>query len=241
MAKITKNIRPIVSDNVSSAAGQVLTDALDSGFEIDDIVTERGPKIRGEEQFSQEGLDEIVELSSQGAAIPGQSLTNSPDQPYPWEKPATFANPREALNEITNLLLQPEAMKNIVSALVNGAAVADLSIAVLYAKFFEGEINADTMLLLVEPVMYLMMAIGEEGNIQYNIEGGDLDELEADDADDTEEKINEFRNVFSKIKEGKSQDIEPNKINTNALPQNILDRVKEKSPEIKGLLSREEN
>ncbi len=240
MPKIKKEIRPIVSNNVSDAAGQVLTDALDSGFEIDDIVSDRGPKIRGEETFSQEGLDEIVNLSSEGAPIPGQSLTNDPDQPYPWEKPATFANPREALNEISNLLLQPEAMKNIVGALANGAAVADLSTAVLYAKFFEGEINADTMLLLVEPVMYLMMAIGEEANIQYNIEGNDLDEFEMDDDEETQEKIDEFKNVFSKIKKGGSEKIEPEKINTNSLPQNILDRVKEKSPEIRGLLSKEE-
>ena len=226
MPKIKKEIRPIVSDNVSDAAGQVLTDALDSGFEIDDIVSDRGPKIRGEETFSQEGLDEIVNLSSEGAPIPGQSLTNDPDQPYPWEK--------------SNLLLQPEAMKNIVGALANGAAVADLSTAVLYAKFFEGEINADTMLLLVEPVMYLMMAIGEEANIQYNIEGNDLDEFEMDDDEETQEKIDEFKNVFSKIKKGGSEKIEPEKINTNSLPQNILDRVKEKSPEIRGLLSKEE-
>ena len=131
-------------------------------------------------------------------------------------------------------------MKNIVGALANGAAVADLSTAVLYAKFFEGEINADTMLLLVEPVMYLMMAIGEEANIQYNIEGNDLDEFEMDDDEETQEKIDEFKNVFSKIKKGGSEKIEPEKINTNSLPQNILDRVKEKSPEIRGLLSKEE-
>ena len=40
MAKITKDIRPIVSDNVSDAASQVLVDALDSGFTIDDIVSD---------------------------------------------------------------------------------------------------------------------------------------------------------------------------------------------------------
>ena len=72
------------------------------------------------------------------------------------------------------------------------------------------------MLLLVEPVMYLMMAIGEEANIQYNIEGNDLDEFEMDDDEETQEKIDEFKNVFSKIKKGGSEKIEPEKINTNS-------------------------
>ena len=240
MAKITKDIRPIVSDNVSDAASQVLVDALDSGFTIDDIVSDRGPKLKGQETFSQEGLDEAVELSAKGAAIPGQSLTNSPDQAYPWEKPATHANPREALEFISTLILQPEAMKNIVSALVNGAAVADLATAVLYAKFFEGDINADTMLLLLEPVMYLMMAIGEEANIKYNLEGNDADELLDENDEDVEEKLNEFRNVFSNIKEQKIQDVDNNKINTNILPESILDKVKSQSSEIKSLLSKGE-
>ena len=108
---------------------------------------------------------------------------------------------REALEFISTLILQPEAMKNIVSALANGAAVADLATAVLCQRFFEGDINADTMLLLLEPVMYLMMAIGEEANIKYNLEGNDADELFDEDDEDVEEKLNEFRNVFSNIKE----------------------------------------
>ena len=32
-----------------------------------------------------------------GQAIPGQSLTNSPDEKYSWEKPAEFTNPRETM------------------------------------------------------------------------------------------------------------------------------------------------
>ena len=42
-----------------------------------------------------------INLSSKGAPIAGQSLTNDPDQSYPWEKPAKFANPREALDSTT--------------------------------------------------------------------------------------------------------------------------------------------
>ena len=241
MAQPKRNPNPIVSNNLSDASAQVVLDALDAGFEIDDIVPERGPKIRGEKRFSQESLDEVVNLSSKGAPIPGQSLTNSPDNQYPWEQPAKFANPREALNDITNLILQPEAIKSTINALSKGASIGDLATAILYAKFTEGDINPDNMLLLMEPTMYLLMAIGEEANIKYNIDEDDMDEFDLEDEDEVQNKINEFKNVFSDIKNnGVVKNVSRDKIDTNVLPKNILEKVKEQGPEIKSLLSRGE-
>ena len=232
---------PVVSSNLSEAAGQIVLDGLDAGFDIEDIAPDKGPKIRGEAKFSQEGLDKLVNLSSKGTVIPGQSLTNNTKQPYPWETPPEFANPREALDDVVGSIMQPEAMKNIVSALAQGAAVADLGTAILYAKFNEGKISPDAMMLLAEPVMYTIMAIGEEANIKYNIEGNDLDEFDdEDDSEDFDSKENEFRNVLTDIKKGATKNIESSKINTNVVPESILAQVKEKGPEIKSLLSKGE-
>ena len=236
-----RQANPVVSSNLSEAAGQIVLDGLDAGFDIEDIAPDKGPKIRGEAKFSQEGLDNLVNLSSKGAVIPGQSLTNNPENPYPWETTPEFANPREALDDIVGSIMQPEAMKNIVSALAQGAAVADLGTAILYAKFNEGKITPDVMMLLAEPVMYTIMAIGEEANIKYNIEGDDLDEFDdEDDKEDFDNKVNEFRNVLSDIKEGATKNIEPSKIDSNVVPESILAQVKEKGPEIKSLLSKGE-
>lgn len=244
MAKKRNTPRPIISNNLSDAAGQVVLDALDAGFDIDEITLNPDKKatrqIRGEAKFSQEGLDEIVNLSNTGSSLPGQSLINDPEQPYPWEKPATFSNPREALDSIVEELLQPEAMKNIVGALAKGAAVADLSLVVLYTKFTEGEINPDTLLLLAEPVMYIMMAIGEEANIKYNIEGNDLDELdEEDNQEEDTRKLNEFKNSFTNIKKDTvSKELSPSKMNNGAVPPSLLEKVTKQGPEIRSILSR---
>lgn len=241
MAEVQKrrNPKPIISNSLSEASRDIVLDALDAGYNIDELAPETGQKLRGEQKFSQEGLDEIVNLSSKGAAIPGQSLMNNPEQSYPWEKPAKFANPREALDVIVTELLQPEPMENIVAALANGAAVADLSIAILYSKFSTGDINPDVMLLLVEPVMYIMMAIGEEANIKYNIEGNDLDEFDEEDEDEnTQEKLNEFKNAFTDIKNGASQkNISTENINSGVVPSSLLDKVKDKRPEIQEIRS----
>ena len=236
-----RQANPVVSSNLSEAAGQIVLDGLDAGFDIEDIAPDRGPKIRGEAKFNQEKLNELVSLSSKGAPIPGQSLTNSTENPYSWEKPPEFTNPREALDDVVGSIMQPEAMKNIVSALAQGAAVADLGTAILYAKFNEGKITPDVMMMLAEPVMYTIMAIGEEANIQYNIEGNDLDEFDEEDNDEEfKGKVNEFRNVLTDIKKGATKNIEPSKIDTSVVPESILAQVKEKGPEIKSLLSKGE-
>jgi len=232
---------PVISSSLSEAAASSVLDGLDAGFTIDEIAPDKGPKIRGEAKFSQEGLDNLVNLSSKGGPIPGQSLTRDTEDPYPWETPPDFTNPREALDDVVGSIMQPEAMKNIVSALAQGAAVADLGTAILYAKFNEGKISPDAMMLLAEPVMYTIMAIGEEANIKYNIEGDDLDEFDdEDDKEDFDNKVNEFRNVLSDIKKGATKNIEPSKIDTNVVPESILAQVKEKGPEIKSLLSKGE-
>ena len=240
MGKPNRQVRPIISDNISEAAGLAVLDGLDAGFDIEDIAPEKGPKIRGEARFSQEGLDELTSLSGQGRPIPGQSLTNSPESPYPWESPPTLTNPREALDVIVAEIMQPEAVKNIVNALANGAAVGDIGSAILYAKFTEGDISVDNMMLLAEPVMYTIMAIGEEANIKYNIEGNDLDEFdEEDEAEEMTNKISEFRTAVSDIKNQTTQKLKPT-VDENVVPRNILDRVKEQGPEIRSLLTKGE-
>ena len=194
MAQPTRGPRPIVTDSISGTAGQSVLDGLDAGFTIDEIAPDNGPKIRGEARFNQEGLDEVVALSAQGRPIPGQSLVNDPAQPYMWEQPPEFANPRDALDYMVGLIMQTDTVKEIVGALKNGAAVADIAMVMLYTKFTEGKFNPDVLLLLAEPVMYVIMAIGEEANIKYNIEdSNDLDEFDEDDEEEEiEGKLNEL-------------------------------------------------
>tara|TARA_Y100001938_G_scaffold149585_1_gene236916 strand:+ start:4116 stop:4832 length:717 start_codon:yes stop_codon:yes gene_type:complete len=233
-----RELRPVVSNNLTDAVEQVILDAQAAGVDLDDI--EDKPKVRGQLRDSQEGLDKLVALKSQGAAIPGQSLTNSPDQPYPWEQPAEFANPRDAIDAILTQILQPEAVKEIINALSNGASVGDLAMAITYAKFTEGKINPDTMLLVMEPIMYLIMSIGEEANIQYNIDNDDIDE---EDEEEIAEKLQEFENVFEQIQAGAmDKEIKPENLTEGVVEKSLLDRVKEAGPEIRqSLLAREKD
>ena len=236
MGKPTRGPNLSVHGNVSEAAKATVLDALDAGFDVNDIVEDSPPKIRAESKFSQENLDELANLKAQGSPIPGQSLVNSPDTPYPWETPADISNPREALENVVEDITQPEAIKNIIRALAEGMPVGDIAMAVLYTKFVDGIISVDTLMLLAEPVMYVIMAIGEEANIKYNIESNDLDEFDEEDTILEEQKLEEQLNPVEKIK----QETLSKPINENSVPQNLLDKIKEQGPEIRSMLSRGE-
>lgn len=235
-----KPIKRIVSSNLSESIEKQVQDVIDSGIDIteltDAVIDEQ--KVRPRKNLNEKDLNELVELKLKGSSIPGQSLTNNPSNSYPWEKPAKFSNPREALNNILGDLLQPEATKNIVKSLQDGMSVSDISSAVVYSKFFKGDINPDVMLLVYEPVMYSIMGIGEEAGIDYNIEPNDADEI---DDDDNEENLKEFRSAFEQIKNsGKVKNVAKEKINSGVLPKSLLDRIKDKGPEIKSLLNKQE-
>ena len=234
---VTRDPRPVLSDNLTDAVEQIILDAQDAGVDLDDI--EDKPKLKGKLRDDEEALNELVNIKSRGAAIPGQSLTNSPDQPYPWEKPAEFANPRDAVDAILTQLLQPEAVKEIINALSNGASVGDLAMSITYAKFVEGKINPDTMLLIMEPMMYLIMSIGEEADIDYNIDNDDIDE---DDEEEIAEKLKEFEDVFEKIQAGMmDKDIKVENLREGVVDNSLLNRVKEAGPSIReSLLARGE-
>ena len=240
-----KELKPILSTSLTDASTQAILQALENGVseeELFSIGETNKPRFRGENKSNQESLNELVNLSSQGRPIPGQSLVNSPDSKYPWENPPTFANPREALDDITTTILSPDIAKNIVQALAKGAAAIDLSMGVLYSKFIQGDISLDNLLLLAEPATYMIMALGEEANIKYNIEGNDLDELDGDDLKEQfENKLNEFNTAVGNIKNITKQKINTETINEKIVPPSILEKVKETGSEIRqSLLDRGE-
>ena len=234
--KKEKELKPILSKSVGDASAQAILQAIENGVSEDEIFNDRETKrkIRGESFFSQEGLDELTDLSGQGSPIPGQSLVNSPDSKYPWENPPTFSNPREALDDVATTILQPDTAKNIVKALSKGAAAIDLTMGVLYSKFLQGDISVDNLLLLAEPTTYIIMALGEEANIKYNIEGNDLDELDFDDNKEKfESQVNEFKNGISNVKNITKEKINTSTINEQIIPRSILEKVKETSSKIR--------
>ena len=128
------------------------------------------------EQHDAVGIDALAENT--GRPIPGQSLTNSPDESYPWESPPEFTNFKDALEYITDKLLIEENYMPMMQSVSDGVPLSDITTQLLYVGFREGKWNPDLLLLLVEPVMYVLMALAEKADIQYVLYGDEEEEEE---------------------------------------------------------------
>ena len=242
--KINPLNRKFIKNNLSDAMVQSVSDVSEANVDISELVdaiNEEPTNIIADSPISDEALNQLANDTVKGVAIPGQSLVNDPKNPYPWEKPSEFANPRDALTSITADILEPEAMKSIIQALGDGVAVTDIVNTILYTKFFKGEINPDVMLLLIEPVMYTVMSIGSEAGIEYNIEPNDIGES---DQEEVTERLVEFKKAAEDIK-SKKQITDDNKDTAVAraeevVGKNLLDKIKEKGPEMRSLLTKQE-
>jgi len=180
-----------------------------------------------------------------GKAIPGQSLTNDPQQPYNWEKPVEYTNPREAMLYVFETLTVPETTENILLSLNNGVGIIDIASITLYSGFLEGKWSPDLMLLLMEPTMYMIMALAEKADINYSLEAGDDGVQEVS----PEFKIADLNDKIS-IQDAKlkaAQKASPQSvpqdvreiIEETELSPSLLERVKEQT-QSKSLLGREE-
>lgn len=112
--------------------------------------------------------------------IPGQSLTNDPDNPAPFEKAPKHSNVRKAQEDIFEKIIQEEVYIPVMQLLQNQeATIMEVTQNLLYAGFRAGQWNPDLMILLAEPTAYMFMALAERAQIDYVINDDD-DEVEAE-------------------------------------------------------------
>ena len=175
---------------------------------------------------------------AKGKAIAGQSLTNSPDQPYNWERPAEHSNPNEAMMYVFETLTVPETTANILLSISNGVGVIDIASITLYSGFLEGKWNPDTMLLLMEPTMYMIMALAEKADIEYSLEAGDD---EAPREMSPESQINTMEKGVSDLEEMRK--LAASRVSPQSVPteiKEIIDQV-EISPSLLEKVKEESN
>jgi hypothetical protein len=179
--------------------------------------------------------------------IPGQSLTNSPEAPYDWEKPPVYTTVPEAAMGIFVEMTKEETFMPLVEALAAGFPVVDMANLILYRGFQKGQFNPDLMLLLIEPVIYMLLALAEKVGI------GDVvgyDGEEDDDQGDPEEQVKTLKEMKQALQLGSTKVSEESikeipelqrEIEEFEVPENIDSLLQRKAPvERESLLAREE-
>ena len=189
------------------------------------------------EQFDSEGLEV---LTNPNRAIPGQSLTNDSDNKYPWEQAPEYTTIKNALDDLVIEMLDEDTYIEIVSSVGQGVPISDIVMQLLYTGFTEGKWNPDLFMLLIEPLIYIIMALCEKADVEYIIYRGEEEDEEDLDAVETS-KFNTLKNITKeKFEENISSQAVPGsvleKIENFAVPESLLSRP-EKSIQNNSLLA----
>lgn len=145
--------------------------------------------------------------------IPGMSLANDPESPAPFEGPPEFTKKKDALEAIFEGLIQEDVYVQLIEALSNGAPVTSVTQVLLYQGFREGKWNPDLFVLLIEPTMYMVMALAERAGVDY--------EVDYEGASEQDKEVRELKNRFDSI----SRKVSKGKV--GMLPKEIEKQIEE--------------
>ena len=148
-----------------------------------------------ENQFDKVGVNPF------NAPIPGESLTVSPDSKHSWENPPEYTNDEKALEALYFELTEIDTLRQLINIINDGVPLDEIAQVVLYKGYSEGKYNPDLMLMMIEPTIYLLIAIADYADIKDYVlyDGEDTDpeaEIHGDDVepvewDEEEEEVKE--------------------------------------------------
>ena len=140
-------------------------------------------------------------------AIPGQSLTSDPDKPMPFEQPPQYTEVNEAVEHYFEMFTQEKVYEGILTALLDDVSIMEIVKPLLFQGFQEGLFNPDMMLLLAEPLTYIIAALAEQADIDFTIMG------DADEYPETEQdKLPEINKALKKVDGTEEPENFPNEI-----------------------------
>ena len=144
------------------------------------------------------------------APTPGASLTNDPQNPYPWETPPDFTNQESALKNIFTNITEEENHEKLLNTLRDGVDIESIVQVLLFKGFQDGKWSPDLMLMLIEPMVYIVMWLADKAGIEAQIS--------ADGDDWEDEEANQGREMMR-------EDIQRMKPKTEMLPQSLLAKM----------------
>ena len=168
-----------------------------------------------------------------GRPLPGQSLTNDPENPAPFEQAPEYTTVNEGVEFLWDKFIEPETYTSVLEAIADGTPIMNLVQVVLYDGFTKGKWNPDLMMMLAEPATYMLMALAERQDIPMTIYDGELED-ETDDEMLFGQTLTEDR--IKRLKSSKESGSIPAGILTTEMEEEL-----ESLPEVKpSLMSRPE-
>ena len=150
--------------------------------------------------------------------IPGESLANDPDQPYPFEQAPQFTDVQKAQEYLFEQLVDQNKIPQLLDIINQGVPLTMIAQAVLFAGFQQGKWNPDLFLLLLEPTVYILLFICEQSGVDYILDPDETTSL------GSENDHNVMRSAMNGGTLGRMLGIDP-KLAKDKLPQAIIDKV----------------
>jgi hypothetical protein len=153
----------------------------------------------GEETLTEdEKVARIREISGgSDRPIPGESLTNDPESPAPFEGPPQFSQKEDALEYLFVLLTEEDTYENLLGMLMDDVPIMQIVKIILYRGFSDGLWNPDMMLILAEPLAYMIMALAERADVDFKI---DEDDEEAAIRAQEPKQLNQMDTALQQVK-----------------------------------------
>jgi hypothetical protein len=176
--------------------------------------------------------EEMIETGAiaQGP-IPGQALTESADSRNDWETPPEIVDLDEGISNIFMYLTESENLPSVLTLMDNSVPVSVIAGTILTQGFKEGKWLPQLMALLLEPVMYILIALAEKAGI---------DPVVYEDEDDMADSIPEEKDEIEEEIESLSfQDLRPKNLKGESLPPKVQAELENIEPEqLQSLLAR---
>jgi hypothetical protein len=137
-----------------------------------------------ETQYDPEEIENVfMEKAGQmDRPLPGESLTNDPENPLPFEKAPEYTDLTTALEYYFATFTEEGTYDNILELIASGTPLMNITQIVLYQGFQEGLFNPDLMMMLAEPITYMLAAFAEQEGIEFTIQEDDEEDIEEEEA-----------------------------------------------------------
>lgn len=136
------------------------------------------------------------------ASTPGQSLTQ-PVGGSPWEQPAQFNTPSDALEYLFDKLTEPRAATQMIILLKKGVPVEYVAKTMIFEGFSKGKWTPDVGMLMLKLLMAMIIAIAIKKGVkpkvftpdkQYNNFIDDM--MDVPDDPSTELKVSQDKGIL---------------------------------------------
>ncbi len=152
--------------------------------------------------------------------IAGQSLTRDPDSPAPYEKAPEYTNIHKAIEYMFINIIDEKSYIPVMQAVADGTPVMELVQIMLFDGFQRGKWNPDLMIMLAEPLAYMIIALAERADIDVTIYRGEEED------NNNEEQV--FGVEFDEKRiEGLKKAAGLGKVPEGAVPKKIMEKIQE--------------